>query len=520
MKRIFLKKKQQKTILELLREQGEYLDAPCNGKGTCGKCRIIIEETKTPAEPKQREREVFTEQELEEGWRLSCMTIPADDLYVCIPESKENQIQVQMGFNLGVKTAGNMQTEKSAYGIAIDIGTTTLAGELISIEDGTCIKTASSVNHQRAFGADVISRIRAAMSGDAEKLRECILKDVSSLIETLLAERETREQKAYDISKIVIAGNTTMCHLLLGYSCAGLGAAPFTPVNLAPEDITWGELTGENSHVGISRNTKVQIIPGISAFVGGDITAGMTGCHMRPDKCEMLIDIGTNGEMVLAAGDHFLVSSVAAGPAFEGGNISCGMPGVPGAVCRAVLFGKEKMVIKTIGGKPAIGLCGTGIIDVMYELVRHRIVDAQGTLKEPWFTEGFPVVPGKIYFTQEDIRQVQMAKAAICAGVEILLQKSHISCGQIGKAYVAGGFGTCLDMEKALGIGLLPTGLRGKLTPVGNSALEGAACCLTERKETAGLKPEEITALSHEINLADTEEFQELYVKHMQFPVF
>ena len=548
MKRIFLQKKQNKTILELLREQGEYLDAPCSGKGSCGKCCIIIEETRKTDPPKQREKEVFTEWELEEGWRLSCMTVPTDDLYVCIPEIRENQIQVQMEFVRNTKMESdvqattvncenkiedcaqmgadgeikpeNMDTEKSVYGIAIDIGTTTLAAELISITDGTCLKTASSVNHQRAYGADVISRIRAASSGDAEKLRESILKDVRDLAETLLA---GQNQNVLNVSKIVIAGNTTMIHLLLGYSCVGLGTAPFTPVNLAPEDMTWGELTGdcektrESGDTGINQTTKVQIMPGISAFVGGDITAGMMGCGMRPDKCEMLIDIGTNGEMVLAAGDHFLVSSVAAGPAFEGGNISCGMPGVPGAVCRAVLFGKNNMVTRTIGNKPAIGLCGTGIIDVMYELVRHHIVDTQGILGEPWFEKGFPVVPGKIYFTQEDIRQVQMAKAAICAGVEVLLQKSNISYEQIKKVYVAGGFGMGLDMEKALGIGLLPIGLRGKLMPVGNSALEGAARCLTHSKESSDMQPQEIAAISHEINLADTPEFQELYLKHMQF---
>ena len=572
MKRIFLQKKQNKTILELLREQGKYLDAPCSGKGTCGKCCIIIEETRKTDPPKQREKEVFTERELEEGWRLSCMTVPTDDLYVCIPEIRENQIQVQMEFVRNTKMESdvqattvicenkiedraqigsdgeikpeNMDTEKSVYGIAIDIGTTTLAAELISLTDEICLKTASSVNHQRAYGADVISRIRAAASGDAEKLRESILKDVRDLAETLLA---GQDENVLNVSKIVIAGNTTMIHLLLGYSCVGLGAAPFTPVNLAPEDMTWGELNGEYEetresgdakesgvardgsdarehgyvrecgHTGINQTTKVQIMPGISAFVGGDITAGMMGCGMRPNKCEMLIDIGTNGEMVLAAGDHFLVSSVAAGPAFEGGNISCGMPGVPGAVCRAVLFGKNNMVTKTIGNKPAIGLCGTGIIDVMYELVRHHIVDTQGILGEPWFEKGFPVVPGKIYFTQEDIRQVQMAKAAICAGLEVLLQKSNISYEQIKKVYVAGGFGMGLDMEKALGIGLLPIGLRGKLTPVGNSALEGAARCLTHSKESSDMQPQEIAAISHEINLADTPEFQELYLKHMQF---
>ena len=212
MKRIFLQKKQNKTILELLREQGEYLDAPCSGKGTCGKCCIIIEETRKTDPPKQREKEVFTERELEEGWRLSCMTVPTDDLYVCIPEIRENQIQVQMEFVRNTKMESdvqattvicenkiedraqigsdgeikpeNMDTEKSVYGIAIDIGTTTLAAELISLTDGICLKTASSVNHQRAYGADVISRIRAAASGDAEKLRESILKDVRNLAET------------------------------------------------------------------------------------------------------------------------------------------------------------------------------------------------------------------------------------------------------------------------------------------------------------------------------------------------
>lgn len=591
MKRVFLQQNQNRTVLELLRAQGEYLDAPCNGKGTCGKCCIIIEEIQKADPPKPREKEVFTEKELEEGWRLSCMTIPSGDMYVRIPEEGGEQMHVQTEFIRGKKEAGDGQgvsvwekedagdrqpefiekkrtednrqislalempsesvdTENSTYGIAIDIGTTTLAGELISLTDGKCINTAVCVNHQRAYGADVISRIRAAESGDAENLRQSILKDIKDLVGILLAGQKMDEQSTQSVSKIVIAGNTTMCHLLLGYSCAGLGIAPFTPVNLAPEKMTWSELTGEcedvkkgisigeygdggnirstgehgdvrnSGNIGINQCAEVYIVPGISAFVGGDITAGMIGCDMRPDQCEMLIDIGTNGEMVLSAGDHFLVSSVAAGPAFEGGNISCGVPGVPGAVCRAVLFGKENMVTKMIGGKPAIGLCGTGIIDVMYELVRHRIVDTHGTLKEPWFTKGFPVVPGKIYFTQEDIRQIQMAKAAICAGVEVLLQKAHIPYEQINRVYVAGGFGTGLDMEKAVGIGLLPSGLRGKLIPVGNSALEGAVCCLTGKKEKNGLKPEKITTLSNEINLADTEEFQKLYVKHMQFPFY
>ena len=397
-------------------------------------------------------------------------------------------------------------------GLAVDIGTTTVSAVIINMATGEILAKSSSGNGQIRYGADVINRIiETTKPGGIKKLQDAVIKEtINPMIHEMCRSIHLPENQIY---RMCVASNTTMNHLFAGINADYLRTEPYIPAFFKTNSLF-------ASDVGIEINGDAHIImaPNIGSYVGGDITAGtLVSMIWNRPEFSLFIDLGTNGELVFGNSDFMMSCACSAGPAFEGGNISCGMPGVPGAVCRAVLFGKNNMVTKTIGNKPAIGLCGTGIIDVMYELVRHHIVDTQGILGEPWFEKGFPVVPGKIYFTQEDIRQVQMAKAAICAGLEVLLQKSNISHEQIKKVYVAGGFGMGLDMEKALGIGLLPIGLRGKLTPVGNSALEGAARCLTHSKESSDMQPQEIAAISHEINLADTPEFQELYLKHMQF---
>ena len=397
-------------------------------------------------------------------------------------------------------------------GLAVDIGTTTVSAVIINMATGEILAKSSSGNGQIRYGADVINRIiETTKPGGIKKLQDAVIKEtINPMIHEMCRSIHLPENQIY---RMCVASNTTMNHLFAGINADYLRTEPYIPAFFKTNSLF-------ASDVGIEINGDAHIImaPNIGSYVGGDITAGtLVSMIWNRPEFSLFIDLGTNGELVFGNSDFMMSCACSAGPAFEGGNISCGMPGVPGAVCRAVLFGKNNMVTKTIGNKPAIGLCGTGIIDVMYELVRHHIVDTQGILGEPWFEKGFPVVPGKIYFTQEDIRQVQMAKAAICAGLEVLLQKSNISHEQIKKVYIAGGFGMGLDMEKALGIGLLPIGLRGKLTPVGNSALEGAARCLTHSKESSDMQPQEIAAISHEINLADTPEFQELYLKHMQF---
>lgn len=508
---------EKKNLLQLLRESGQYIDAPCGGRGTCGRCKVRL--LSGTAEPMPREREIFSGRELAEGWRLACLCVPEESCEVFVPKSAQTSMAVETEFygetgdkghapEAPVRYHSGAPRRRARRGIAVDIGTTTLAAALIDPDTGETLRTVSAVNRQRAYGADVISRIRAAEDGATEALRQSILCDIKALAAELCG--------SHPAETAVIAGNTVMCHLLLGYSCAGLGRAPFTPVDISLKCMTWKELFGEDGPV-----STVTVLPGISAFIGGDITAGIYSLSDLPEK-GILLDIGTNGEMVLAAGDRYLAASVAAGPAFEGGNISCGVPGVPGAVSGAVLYGKERMVTKTIGGQPPVGLCGTGIIDVVYELIRHRLIDEQGTLKEPWFSSGFPVVKDKIVFTQEDIRQVQLAKAAIRAGLLLLTGAGGISLSEVTKVYVAGGFGFHLNLEKAIGIGLLPAEWKGKITAVGNSALAGAKKYLTESaekgEEAAAQKLCAIAERTETLNLALSPEFEEAYCAYLPFP--
>lgn len=529
--RIGTEGEQKKTLLELLRENGIYLDTPCNGRGSCGKC--LVQYGSGAPEPAEQEKKKLAEGKLREGWRLACVSVPTEDCEILVPTQGQEEMAVETGFSCGEKKKGAVPSGQG-YGVALDIGTTTLAAALIKISTGETCGNAVSVNHQRAYGADVISRIKAAREGKAAILQSCIREDVLALIEKLTAQAQIAGEQ---IIFLVIAGNTTMCHLLLGYSCEGLGKAPFTPVDISLQKKSWEEVFGNREYP-----AEVTVLPGFSAFVGADIVAGIYSTDLcgrqqtnggeilqrssgeqktsgekktSGESCALLLDIGTNGEMALFAGDRLFVTSVAAGPAFEGGNISCGMAGVSGAVSRAVLFGRNRMVVKTVGNAKPEGLCGSGIIDVVYELVKHRFVDKNGILRPEFFKKGYPVVKDSIYFTQEDIRQVQMAKAAIHAGIELLLKAAGMQLSRVERVFLAGGFGTAIDIDKAAGIGLLPTELRRKVTAVGNSALAGAKCCLLEPE--AGEKMAELAKTAQEINLALQPEFEETYLKRMQF---
>lgn len=536
--RIETEKNQRKTLLELLREQKIYVDAPCGGQGTCGKC--LVQYQKGAPEAKEGEKEKISPSQLQQGWRLACLSVPEGDCEVLLSPSNQEEMAVETGFAKGRhphrnapepapqgdvscgKVGERAKGAQEAYGVALDIGTTTLAASLVCLSTKQTCQTAVSVNHQRSYGADVISRIKAANEGKAKELQKSIQTDILSLLGELCDREGIRKNQ---IESLVIAGNTTMCHLLLGYSCEGLGRAPFQPVAIALQEKSWEQVFGKGEY-----DAEITILPGISAFVGADIVAGIystdlgkpsggfpTGVGIPPKECEtaMLLDIGTNGEMALYANHRLFVTSTAAGPALEGGNISCGMPGVAGAISHAALFGKERMVVKTIGKKPPEGLCGTGVIDVVYELSRHRLIDENGTLQREYEETGYPVVKDRLFFTQEDIRQVQMAKAAIRAGIELLFEYAGIAIGQVSRVWIAGGFGFALDTEKAIGIGLLPEGFRGKTAGAGNSALEGAKRYLTE--PNAGEKMAELAGRAEEINLAMQKEFQERYVQYMQF---
>jgi uncharacterized 2Fe-2S/4Fe-4S cluster protein (DUF4445 family) len=265
---------------------------------------------------------------------------------------------------------------------------------------------------------------------------------------------------------------------------------------------------------GLSK-ANIVVLPGISAFVGADIVAGILSTGMDESSgITMLIDMGTNSEMVIGNRDRFLVTSAAAGPAFEGGNISCGMAGVPGAVSHvSIAKNGAEVFCETIGGQKAAGICGSGIVDVISELVRTGMVDENGTLCEPFFTDGFPLTE-QVRITQEDIREIQMAKSAIRAGIETLVKEYGVAYEEVDTLYLAGGFGRKMNVASAAGIGLLPPELADRVVPVGNSALEGARRYLEKdsRERIARIR-----AAAKEVNLAMHPEFNERYLQYMFF---
>lgn len=504
----------EKTLLAILRENHIYQDAPCGGKGTCGKCKVRIR--KGAGCPKQNEKDFFSDKELREGWRLSCCMRPAGDCEILLPDDLDGEMDVLADFShtgkqTGTEAARELPFKEKGYGIAIDIGTTTLALVLVNLATGEREEVVTGVNHQRAYGADVIARMQASNEGAADELCACICSDLEGMMEQAVRLAGAAHGQ---IKKIAIAGNTAMCHLLLKYSCRTLGAAPFIPV-----DSSLQRKKSREIFAGSSFDADLIILPGISAFVGADITAGILSSGMAEKKEKsMLIDLGTNGEMVIGNRDGFLVTSAAAGPAFEGGNISCGMPGIAGAVTHVRMMetdGGYRIRHETIRGAEPAGLCGSGIIDVVCELVRHGLVDETGMLAEPWAKDGFPVAGREVVFTQSDIREIQMAKSAIRSGIETLMKEAAITPGAIKDVYIAGGFGYGIDVEKAIGIGIFPREFAGKAKLIGNSALEGAVRILLE--EGAADLTERIVAMAKEVNLAMNGNFNEFYLQYMFF---
>lgn len=497
------------SLLTGLIREGYYVSAPCGGKGRCGKCRIRV--VKGDVWITQEDKKAFTREELEAGWRLACRAYPVEDIVISFELMDESEFEILSDCKEEAEEKGSAEDGETSYNIAVDIGTTTIAMELLGKKSGKNIHTVTLINSQRMYGADVISRIQASVDGKKEALRDCIRKDLLEGIHRLSGEAGVDIKK---IERIAIGGNTTMGHLLMGYDCQSLGVFPFTPVNI-------GFIKGSFEEILGSRECEAEIVllPGISTYVGGDIASGLYACgfHETEEIC-MLVDLGTNGEMAVGNKERILVTSTAAGPAFEGGNISWGTGSVAGAIC-SVEITDGKARVKTIQDKNPVGICGTGVVETTMELVRDELVDETGLLDEEYFEEGFPLAKTDkgevIRFTQKDVREIQLAKAAIRAGAETLILKYGISKEQVAKVYLAGGFGYKLDKDKAIAIGMLPGEFKEQIEAVGNSSLAGAVRYL--REEDGEKTLEKIIARSEEIGLSSDKEFNEAYMDSMMF---
>jgi len=458
------------TILSVLQREGLEMPGICGINGACGKCMIRV--IGGEFIPSMVDTQLFTSEEIALGYRLACMTKPTGD---CVVEllfiDKELKRIEREKTEIAQKSIQNVKKTVRNYAVAIDLGTTTIGMQLVDTDKQRILHTQGFLNPQRKYGADVLSRITAANDGKEEEMREAIIEAIRDNLEKI-AKKEGINPG--ELQKVYLAGNTTMVHLLMGFSCKTLGSFPFKPVSLQTQ-----RFIAKGCYY-----LPVVVIPGISAFVGGDIVAGLyeTGFG-EEDEINMLIDLGTNGEMAIGNRKRIFCTATAAGPAFEGG------------------FG--------------VNLMGSDMIAIVADLLEKGIIDHTGLMREPYFEEGYEI-QGEL-LKQKNIRDLQLAKAAICVGIETLVREYGITYDGIAHVYLAGGFGRFLNVDKAIAIGLFPRALNNKIYSVGNTSLLGTiryAC--NEEKSTEVIAS--IRSVCKEYNLALQNDFGEDYVKAISFP--
>jgi len=431
----------------------------------------------------------------------------------CI-KHKQGSVHKAIKADMTILTGGSLpsgKTGKSGFGIAVDIGTTTVAAYLYDFSKGECVAIESIINPQTSFGVDVISRIKYCQDKPTglEELHGAIVKCVNDLIQ-LLCEKQGID--VLDIAEMSLTGNTTMLHLMGNIDPSPMGQSPF------PMPSSFGNEV-KSSDIGLVGDSEVYLTRCMSSFVGGDITSAVLSSHMRDQNVSLLLDIGTNGEVALFANGELRASSTAAGPAFEGAELSCGMAAVVGAVNHvSVLDGK--VTFEVIGGGQAKGICGSGVIDALALMRTSGTMDETGRIEEGPNTievddaPAFVIADG-IYITQRDVRRVQTAKSAIAAGVLALVHSAGLELEDVAQVYIAGGFGNYMDELSAMDIGLLPPVFADKLKNIGNAAGAGAGMTLLfgEYKEEC----KKIADASEHIELSTDAYFMDKYIDCMMF---
>ena len=450
------------TVLGNLMQAGGHGHMPCGGHGKCGKCRVTVAGEVSP--PTEDEQRALTPDELTQGIRLACRVTVLGDCTVTTAEQGRGQILTDGAFPFSMQ-GKEFCPSWGNYGVAMDIGTTTLAARLYN-RGGDLLAETSRLNPQSAWGADVISRMEAAMAGNSGKIAGVTRRALNDMLTELADAADVETQ---DIGATVITGNTVMLHLLTETDVEPLTHAPFAAKRLFGELLPAREL----GLAALPPDTSIYLPPCIAAFIGADtVTATLASDLREISETALLCDIGTNGEMVLWHENTLYACSTAAGPAFEGAGISMGMSGRTGAIDR-VWTQDGVICAHVIGEAKPVGLCGSGLVDAVAALLETEALDETGYLEEDPAGIADPVE-----ITQEDIRVVQLAKSAIHAGMRTLIHTAKLDCDDVATLYIAGGFGSYLDVKNAGKIGLLPKELTDRVTVLGNAALTGAAMLL------------------------------------------
>lgn len=590
------------NLLQAIMLRGVPVIAPCGGLGTCGKCRFkVLRGEVSPGAP---DRQIFTPQEIDGGWRLMCQTRVVADLDIEIPafsllasksqiltlDSNEDQISLEPAVSkhyleipppsgkdatadltrlkkqLGAVTVdfnllrqlpdllrfydfkgtayladgcfldfeqGN--TSDYLLGVAFDIGTTTLGGALLDLRTGQELALAARLNPQIKTGDDIMSRIHCARSSQAslKKMQQILLAELSSILDELCVAAGAIRENIYEIT---VAGNTAMQQIFCGISPRALGEMPFVPSHKQSLSFLAAEIG-----LSIAPKGKVYVFPAIGGFVGGDTVAGMLVSGFdKKQATTLMIDIGTNGELVLLHADKLYCTSTAAGPAFEGARLSSGMRASPGAVERVVF--ENQLKLSVIGGGVPSGICGSGLIDLIAELLRAGIVTPEGKILSPkdlpsnlpedlarrvqvseqgasefvLVAQSVSTGEHKVALTQKDVREVQLGVGAVRAGVNALLKYAGIKTTDLKEVFLAGGFGNFIQSKNARRIGLLPKLATNKLTYLGNSSLRGARRVLLNASERK--IAEKLAFSTRHFDLSTDPEFQSFFAEAMIFP--
>ena len=508
---------EQTTILEAIRMIGLQVSSECGGRGTCGKCRVIL----NPApDPTQVETQLLGKHDIDVGGRLACQHRISSDTRAVIPHSSTTAKILTRGVSSTSELLPD-EGHEGEFGIAVDLGTTTVVAYLLDLSNGDQIANSADLNPQVVFGEDVMSRIAYAMKDEKGRtlLKQKVLEKIDELSVLLCS---TSEVPSGNLSRLVVVGNTAMHHLALGLNPSSLGLAPYEPQMR-------DAFTSNGREIGLKSvpDAEVYFAPNVAGFVGGDTLAFILSQRLDlVDDVVLGIDIGTNGEIVLSKRGELFCCSAAAGSAFEGATISHGMRGQDGAIEHLTIRESDNAPeISVIGGGAPRGLCGSAIVDTVAELLRNGLIDAGGRMKASARVVddtkaglayivvgvGEHASKSRIMFTQRDVRQVQLAKGAILAGTQILMQVANVCTEDIKAIYLAGAFGNYIDPSSALRIGLFPPVDLERIIPVGNAAGEGAKRLLVSRKSR-----ELVEQLRREINyyeLATHDNFADVFAQ-------
>ena len=468
------------SLETLLQQAGFHIPHPCGGRGRCGKCAVTLHGI--VSEPNAQEQAFRT--------RLSCQAELLGNAEVILP-NQEKFLQIEMEGNTPAAAIAPMD---GRLGLAIDIGTTTLAARLYDLKTGTPLTSASRLNPQTVVAADVMGRIDAALHGQLPLLQTQILEAVRALLEETC---QSADRPTAEVDVLLLTGNTTMLYLLTGRDPSSLARAPFLADTLFGTECT---LLGRRAYLPRCMN----------AFVGADITCAVLASRMCiQNETALLCDIGTNGEIALWHDGTLYVTSTAAGPAFEGAGISCGCGSIAGAIDRVWKEG-DSVRIHTIADAPPTGICGSGLIDAVSVFLACEEISPTGAI-DP---SGLPL-SSSVRLLPADIRAVQLAKAAIAAGIELLLHHAGVQAEDVSCLYIAGGFGSHLDLRSAAAIGLIPEVLVPRAKVIGNAALSGASELLLNRTQIESAQ--KIANRSRHIPLAGDPMFNDTYIENMLF---